>query len=219
VPKPDESSDELDSNWPEADEPAAAKDAPVSALEETGSDLADVDDGPRTSQAGEGEGEEGEAVYDEARAESARAFVETVLTKMGMDAVADLVEPEAGDPPNEIRIEIEGRDSGRIIGKKGQVLSAIQHIINRVVNKPGLDRRHVVVDAEGYRQRREDTLATMAQRLGKKALEEGKIITFEPMSPRDRRIVHLALAKFPGVVTKSDGEGEGRRVQIIPVRR
>jgi len=62
-------------------------------------------------------------------------------------------------------------------------------------------------------------LATMAQRLGKRALEEGKIITFEPMSPRDRRIVHLALAKFPGVVTKSDGEGEGRRVQIIPVRR
>ena len=218
MPKPDENSDELDSNWPEADEPAAAKDAPVSALEEAGSDLADVDDGPRTSQAGEGEGES-EAVYDETRAESARAFVETVLVKMGMDAVADLVEPEAGDPPNEIRIEIEGRDSGRIIGKKGQVLSAIQHITNRVVNKPGLDRQHVVVDAEGYRQRREDTLATMAQRLGKKALEEGKIITFEPMSPRDRRIVHLALAKFPGVVTKSDGEGEGRRVQIIPVRR
>src|SRR6185295_1362991 len=155
---------------------------------------------------------EGEAVYDEARAESARGFVETLLIKMGMDAVADLVEPEAGDPPSEIRIEIEGRDSGRIIGKKGQVLSAIQHIINRVVNRPGLDRCHVVVDAEGYRQRREDTLATMAQRLGQKALEEGKIITFEPMSPRDRRIVHLALAKFPGVVTKSDGEGEGRRV-------
>ena len=76
-----------------------------------------------------------------------------------------------------------------------------------------------MVDAEGYRQRREDTLATMARRLGKQALEEGKIITFEPMSPRDRRIVHLALAKFAGVVTKSDGEGEGRRVQIIPVRR
>src|SRR5258708_20257192 len=138
---------------------------------------------------------------------------------MGMEVMADLVEPEPGDRPSEIRIEIEGRDSGRIIGKKGQVLAAIQHVVNRVVNRPGLDRVHVVVDAEGYRQRREDTLATMAQRLGKKALEEGKIITFEPMSPRDRRIVHLALAKFPGVVTKSDGEGEGRRGQIIPVPR
>ena len=203
---------ELDSSWPEADE-SASPTAGADGEARNSVELAEIDDAPLTSGAPEGE------VYDEVRAENARTFVETLLAKMGMDAIADLVEPEAGDPPSEIRIEIEGRDSGRIIGKKGQVLSAIQHVVNRVVNKPGLDRRHVVVDAEGYRQRREDTLATMAQRLGKKALEEGKIITFEPMSPRDRRIVHLALAKFPGVVTKSDGEGEGRRVQIIPVRR
>jgi spoIIIJ-associated protein len=72
---------------------------------------------------------------------------------------------------------IEGRDSGRIIGKKGQVLAAIQHVVNRVVNRPGLDRR-TSSSTPRYRQRREDTLATMAQRLGKKALEEGKIITF-----------------------------------------
>ncbi|HEY3593234.1 MAG TPA: R3H domain-containing nucleic acid-binding protein [Polyangiaceae bacterium] len=206
---------ELDSSWPEAGEASVAGEGEQDGDNgDNGVDLgAEADDAPRTSGSVEGE------VYDEARAENARAFVEALLGKMGMDAIADLVEPEAGDPPSEIRIEIEGRDSGRIIGKKGQVLSAIQHIVNRMVNKPGLDRRHVVVDAEGYRQRREDTLATMAQRLGKKAIEEGKIITFEPMSPRDRRIVHLALAKFPGVVTKSDGEGEGRRVQIIPVRR
>ncbi|MND06065.1 R3H domain protein [compost metagenome] len=50
-------------------------------------------------------------------------------------------------------------------------------------------------------------------------MEQGKIITFEPMNPRDRRVVHLALAKFEGVITKSDGEGQSRRVQIIPVRR
>lgn len=166
--------------------------------------------------------DDGSDEIDAERAEQARAFVEDLLLKMGMDLAVHLDLPEEtregeGDP--EIRIEIEGRDCGRIIGKKGQVLAAIQHIVNRVVNRPGLDRMHVVVDAEGYRQRREDTLATMAQRLGKKAVEEGTIITFEPMSPRDRRVVHLALAKFPGVVTKSDGEGEGRRVQIIPVRR
>lgn len=160
-----------------------------------------------------------EGFADDERSEIARDFVEDLLAKMSMDLVVDLVEPEPGDPPGEVRLEIEGSDSGRIIGKKGQVLAAIQHLVNRVVNRPGQDRLHVVVDAEGYRQRREDTLATMAQRLGQKAVEEGKIITFEPMSPRDRRIVHLALAKFAGVVTKSDGEGEGRRVQIIPVRR
>jgi spoIIIJ-associated protein len=210
VPTPDENDaakspkageQELDASWSEGE--GAAEGRPA--------DDGDVD--PTLPKNGTA------TVYDEARAESARDFVEDLMAKMGMDVMADLIDPEPGDPPGEIRIEIEGRDSGRIIGKKGQVLSAIQHIVNRVVNRPGLDRCHVVVDAEGYRQRREDTLATMAQRLGQKALEEGKIITFEPMSPRDRRIVHLALAKFPGVVTKSDGEGEGRRVQIIPVRR
>jgi len=203
--------DELDSSWSESQgaEPSPTRARP--SAEQSASDNGDAD--PTIARNGTA------TVYDEARADSARDFVEDLMAKMGMEVMADLVEPEAGDPPGEIRIEIEGRDSGRIIGKKGQVLSAIQHIVNRVVNRPGLDRCHVVVDAEGYRQRREDTLATMAQRLGQKALEEGKIITFEPMSPRDRRIVHLALAKFPGVVTKSDGEGEGRRVQIIPVRR
>jgi spoIIIJ-associated protein len=59
----------------------------------------------------------------------------------------------------------------------------------------------------------------MARRLGKQAITEGKIITFEPMNPRDRRVIHLALAKLEGVVTKSEGEGDDRRVQIIPVRR
>lgn len=214
MPTPDEKTDELDSSWPEANDAQPRGSEPAAT-----SGVASMIDGGEASVAETGEEGGAEVVYDEVRAEAARDFVEDMLTKMGMDVVVDLVEPEPGDPAGEIRIEIEGRDSGRIIGKKGQVLSAIQHIVNRVVNRPGLDRRHVVVDAEGYRQRREDTLATMAQRLGKKALEEGKIITFEPMNPRDRRIVHLALAKFPGVVTKSDGEGEGRRVQIIPVRR
>jgi spoIIIJ-associated protein len=158
---------------------------------------------------------------DDGRADKALAFVRDLVAKMGMEVEATLGEPEedAEEGPGEIRIDIEGRDAGRIIGKKGQVLAAVQYLVNRVVNRPGLDRRFVIVDAEGYHRRREETLATMAQRLGKKAVAEGKIITFEPMSPRDRRIVHLALAKFPGVVTKSDGEGEGRRVQIIPVRR
>jgi spoIIIJ-associated protein len=212
VPTPDQKEDEqLDASWPEEAANSGGADAGA-ARDGDGND-------PSADAVADPNGDPTQPVYDEVRAEKARDFVEDLLTKMGMDVVADLLEPEPDDPAGEIRIEIEGRDSGRIIGKKGQVLAAIQHVVNRVVNRPGLDRAHVVVDAEGYRQRREDTLATMAQRLGKKALEEGKIITFEPMSPRDRRIVHLALAKFPGVVTKSDGEGEGRRVQIIPVRR
>jgi spoIIIJ-associated protein len=160
-----------------------------------------------------------EPFVEDGRADQALDFVIDLLAAMGMDCTVDLLENEPEDPPEEIRLEIEGRDAGRIIGKKGQTLSALQFLANRVVNRPGKKRRHVIIDAEGYRARREDTLSSMARRLGKQAVTEGKIITFEPMNPQDRRVVHLALAKFPGVVTKSDGEGDARRVQIIPVRR
>lgn len=156
--------------------------------------------------------------FDE-RARQAHRFVSEVVTKMGLDCRVRLRKPKDGDSADEINLEIFGRDAGRIIGKKGQVLQALQFLVHRVVNRPTLPRRHILVDSEGYRSRRDDSLASMARRLGKQAVEEGKIITFEPMNPRDRRVVHLALAKFEGVITKSDGEGEERRVQIIPVRR
>ena len=153
------------------------------------------------------------------RADRAHDFLVRVLDEMGMDVSVRRRRPRPDSSPDEIHLEVVGRDVGRVIGKKGQVLAALQYLVNRVTNRPGLPRRHVVLDAEGYRHRRETTLATMARRLGEQAVKEGKIITFEPMSPRDRRVVHLALAKFPNVVTKSDGEGDERRVRIIPVHR
>lgn len=158
-------------------------------------------------------------VSTDERANTALKFVTDVIREMEMECTVHLRRPQAGNAEDEINIEIAGRDAGRIIGKKGQVLQALQFLTHRIINRPGLDRRHILVDAEGYRSRRDNSLATMAQRLGRQAVEEGKIITFEPMNPRDRRVVHLALAKFEGVITRSDGEGDDRRVQIIPVRR
>jgi spoIIIJ-associated protein len=155
---------------------------------------------------------------EDGRADKALDFVVEVLSKMQMDCTVDLMENDVTDPPSDIRIEISGKDASRLIGKKGQTLAALQFLTNRVVNRPSLPRRHILIDADGYRTRRESALSTMAQRLGQQAVDEGKIITFEPMSAQDRRVVHLALAKFPGVVTKSEGKGATRRVQIIPVR-
>jgi spoIIIJ-associated protein len=152
------------------------------------------------------------------RAALALEFVTHVIEDMEIECEVILTRSEE-DSPDEIRIEIVGKDSARIIGKKGQVLQALQFLTHRVVNRPGDEKRHILVDAEGYRSRRDDNLATMARKLGKEALKLGKIITFEPMNPRDRRVVHMALAKFEGVITKSEGEGDDRRVQIIPVRR
>ena len=158
-------------------------------------------------------------VSNDERANVALKFVTDVIREMEMECTVHLRRPQEGNAEDEINIEIAGRDAGRIIGKKGQVLQALQFLTHRIINRPGLERRHILVDAEGYRSRRDNSLATMAQRLGRQAVEEGKIITFEPMNPRDRRVVHLALAKFEGVITRSDGEGDDRRVQIIPVRR
>jgi spoIIIJ-associated protein len=158
------------------------------------------------------------AFAEDGRADKALDFVVDLLTSMAMDCTVDLMENGDDDPPSDIRIEINGKDSDRLIGKKGQTLGAMQFLVNRVVNRPQLPRRHILIDAGGYRTRRESALAAMALRLGGQAVQEGKIITFEPMSAQDRRAVHLALAKFAGVVTKSEGKGAARRVQIIPVR-
>jgi len=145
-------------------------------------------------------------------------FITDVVNQMQMQCDVEL-EHAGEDDDRDIRLEISGEDAGRIIGKKGQVLGALQFLANRVLNRPGEERRYVTVDAEGYRSRRDNSLAAMAKRLGTQAMTDGKIITFEPMPPRDRRVVHLALAKLEGVVTKSEGDGDSRRVQIIPVRR
>jgi spoIIIJ-associated protein len=167
----------------------------------------------------EGRRADGPEYTGDERAQLALRFVADLVREMEMDCRVRLRRPREESAQDEINIEISGKDSGRIIGKKGQVLQALQFLTHRVVNRPGQERRHILVDAEGYRNRRDNSLASMARRLGKQAVEQGKIITFEPMNPRDRRVVHLALAKFEGVITKSDGEGDDRRVQIIPVRR
>ncbi len=148
----------------------------------------------------------------------ALSFVRKLVGVMEMDAEVHLAPDDGEGSEDEIRLEIEGPDAGRIIGKRGSVLEAIQYLTGRVAHKPGEPRRHVAVDAEGYRARHEDRLAEMAIRLAERVTAEGKVITFDPMNARDRRVVHMALRDFTGVRTESNGEGADRRVQIIPVR-
>jgi len=146
------------------------------------------------------------------------AFVRKLVVGMQMDADVTLAPDDGEGSEDEIRLEIEGPDAGRIIGKRGAVLEAIQYLTSRVAHRPGEPRKHVAVDAEGYRARHEDQLGEMARRLGERVAAEGKIITFDPMNARDRRVVHMALKDVPGVRTESNGEGPDRRVQIIPVK-
>ncbi|GMV13765.1 MAG: KH domain-containing protein [Polyangiaceae bacterium] len=217
-----DSEQELDQEWADDQEDADGDDGDGEGEgdEADGAEASAEGEGaPRRRRRARGNGEPDYLPEDDERAMQALEFVAQVVKEMEMDCRVRLRRPKDDDESPEISIEIAGPDAGRIIGKKGQVLMALQFLTHRVVNRSGLEKRHVLVDAEGYRSRRDNSLASMARRLGKQAVEQGKIITFEPMNPRDRRVVHLALAKFEGVVTKSDGEGASRRVQIIPVRR
>jgi len=213
---------DIDDGW-EADElePSPQAEPATGATAEPPTETGEEPRGGRSRSRRRSRGDDRPESPPDERAEQAMKFVGDVLDQMGMDCRVRLrrPSPDNTENPPEIVVEITGRDSGRIIGKKGLVLGAIQFLTHRAINRPQLERRHVLVDADGYRLRREASLATMAKRLGKQAVDEGKIITFEPMNPRDRRVVHLALAKFEGLITKSDGEGDSRRVQIIPVRR
>ena len=117
-----------------------------------------------------------------------------------------------------IALNIEGDKSGLLIGRKGKTLDALQFIVNRIVNKT-LDRRtRVVVDSENYRQRRRDSLTEMALRMGDKAKRIGKPVTTNPLNPRERRIIHLALKEDGRLNTKSKGEGLLKKVVIFPKR-
>ena len=117
------------------------------------------------------EGRVDESTLDEQTRKSL-AFVRTLVGKMQMNVEVNVAPNDGEGSPDEIRIEIEGPDAGRIIGKKGNVLDAIQYLTARVVVRPGDARRHVIVDAEGYRARHEDQLAQMARRLAERVATE-----------------------------------------------
>lgn len=154
---------------------------------------------------------ENSADLADGRAEEAMEFLAGLVYRMGLDCRVTV-----RNETDEVVLDIDGRDAGRAIGKKGQTLDSLQFLTNKVLQKTGGKRRYVVVDSGDYRDRHEQHLVNMAKREAKRALDSGRPVTLEPMSPRDRRVVHLSLAKFTGVSTRSNGEGAGRRIQIIP---
>ena len=190
---------------PELDGALLLDDAPAAKRRDDDDDL--DDDDLEGEGGGLGAGEDG-------KAEASLELLGEIVTRMGLD-----VDINIRDDNEEVVLDIQGNDAGRVIGKKGQTLDALQFIVNKIVNRFPDGRRHIVLDSGDYRERREQGLASMARREAKRAVQQGRIVTLEPMSPRDRRVIHLSLAKFPGVSTRSDGEGSERRVRIIPARR
>ena len=141
----------------------------------------------------------------------ARTFLQEVTEKMGLDVSIKVF---AGTET--VYVDIEGPDSGTIIGKRGQTLDAIQYLTSLVVNKDKEGYLRVVIDAEGYRRKRELTLEKLANRLADKAQRSGRSIRLELMNPYERKVIHTALQSRPEVTTKSEGEEPYRRVIIEP---
>ncbi|MGB5351525.1 MAG: KH domain-containing protein [Polyangiales bacterium] len=148
------------------------------------------------------------------KAEEAAEILEELINLMDLD-----VRVEIRSDSERIELDVTGEDSGRVIGKKGATLDALQFLINKMVNRFPEGRRHVIVDSGDYRERHDDGLVSMAKRQADRAVTEGKVVTLQPMNARDRRVVHMSLAKFEGVSTMSQGEGMRRRIQIIPARK
>jgi len=117
----------------------------------------------------------------------------------------------------EIHVDVWGEDLGILIGRGGSTLQALQDIVTTIVRRNLPEARRIVVDVERYKERRRQKLREYAERMADKALTTRKAIKLEPMTPRERKIVHDALKDIGGVESKSEGEDPQRRIVISPV--
>jgi spoIIIJ-associated protein len=152
-------------------------------------------------------------VLPEEPAERVRAVVGRVVLALGLRASVDI--EESGD---EIRATVNGDDLGILIGKHGTTIDALQHLAYRAAFKRGEERKLVVVDAAGYRERREAALQRAADRAVEDALSFGRAVELEPMAPHERRAVHVYLRDRADVQTHSEGDEPERRLVITPIK-
>lgn len=157
------------------------------------------------------------AATDERVGEVRETSVEVVTRILDLMGVAAEVAVERGGDPSELRLDIRGESSALLIGRRGQTLEALQHLVGRIVaDRVGVDLPQPVVDVEGYRVRRVRTLEDMALRLGEKAKRSRETQEIESLNAADRRIVHMALKDDPWLTTRSLGQGPYRRLLIVP---
>jgi spoIIIJ-associated protein len=143
--------------------------------------------------------------------------LEKIIALMGLDAETRVI----GDDAEGVSVDIHSaQDLGLLIGKRGQTLSALQLLVAIMANRPlPLERRRrVILDAEGYRDRRDRALKAMARSAAQRAKRSGRPVRLDSLNPRERRVVHLALADDASVETRSEGEDPNRTI-VVTVRR
>lgn len=158
---------------------------------------------------------------EEADERIAKDIVRELLANMSVmaDVVAvdnpSVMPLDAEEPPT-IFIDVLGQDLGMLIGRRGEHLAQLQYLVNLLVNRRLGNWTRVVIDVEGYRSRREESLIVLAERVARQVARSRRPIVLEPMPPNERRIVHLSLRENPEVTTESNGEGNLRRITVQP---
>ncbi|MBO5200997.1 MAG: KH domain-containing protein [Clostridia bacterium] len=144
-------------------------------------------------------------------AAKASAYIKEVMTKLGCENVT----VQAATTDNGIYLQLDGEKLGVVIGRRGETLDALQYLTSLAANT-GNGYQKVTLNIGNYREKREQTLTSLAKRVSSQVLSSGRSRTLEPMNPYERRVIHTAVQEIEGVVSASVGEGAGRRVVISP---
>jgi spoIIIJ-associated protein len=144
----------------------------------------------------------------------AQAVLEELLRLMDLPGTVEIL--TGGES---VRLNVKGSDMGLLIGRRGEKLASLQHLVNLIVAKREGEYTRIAVDVENYRGRREEQLRDVADRAAKRVIQTGKIIQLEPMPAVERRIVHMALVENPKVRTQSVGVDPNRRIVVLPATK
>jgi len=145
-------------------------------------------------------------------AADARGLAQRIMDAVGVEGRADVRENDAA-----ITVTYSGADVALLIGRHGQMIDAVQYLMNAISHRTyGDERKEVVVDAAGYRERRRATLESLAVRVAREAIDTGRRVELEPMTAVERKVVHLRLKEFEGVETASEGTEPNRYVVVLP---
>ena len=146
---------------------------------------------------------------------AATEILNSLISKMGVDVVANLTQAHSEEMGGPV-FDIDGDDSGLLIGRRGETLRSLQFLVTFMVSRRIGERVRIMLDVAGYQQRRINSLKTMARKVADRVASSGRSIALEPMPPNERRIVHIALSDHRDVDTESTGDGAGRKVVVLP---
>ncbi|RPF47175.1 RNA-binding cell elongation regulator Jag/EloR [Thermodesulfitimonas autotrophica] len=150
-------------------------------------------------------------VVQEGLGSRAASLVQSILGAMGLSGQVSVREDAEA-----IYIEINGEKLGALIGRRGETLNALQYLVALAVNRGEEEKKRVFIDVGGYRKKRDETLRALALKLADKVKRRGRSIVLEPMSPHERRIIHMTLREREDIYTFSEGEEPFRKIVISP---